>query len=885
MGYICQLGYYNFLNDSFTLSVDLNDGVNLELDEDAGGGLDLPTPDIDVFSAGNMRMAGERVQGQNYAAREITVDLMMGPQATYAALQAIIQSITKMQEAVRIAALQALSGLASGSRVVLKLAPPGSATPLYADILALHADHAAMGDAESWVRLVQDGITIECLCAPFLRGPRVTLMNALSNPGFEAPAQSYATVFNDGFATANAYTVQGSSPTLSANVLTLSASSSIQFGTSAWQAVAHWRLRWKWVTGLTALFDLHLVDTNNYTQVSCDGTNIYIKQTIAGVTTTLKTVAAALTSGNWYWVDITQFPNMPTVAPLVQAIIAADSAGAYGATVATAGPVVLGSASQVIAGVMRIGATAQAMSIGGAYSSVHFVQLFGPGGWTLFNNGTGLAVGSWNNSSANGYQGGPVTSYGAAALMAAPAGTLDAYWASANLSNTTTVQATALPASPGQVWNMAGWVISVGVGAGCVQALYLNEYDSGGNFLRSTSVGAVTGAQGAYVQVSGQCTVGSSCAYIALLARATDGTTGSAGGVVTWDNMQLWLNTYGATMPYCEMSMASAPGQIVLSGLLGDVPAPCHFMVGINPSGGSIAPGTSLALYAGRRAQAGAGARLVGAGVVAAPDGVNDSMVLDTSCWSGYRAVYKNVAGDYEPVFVSGQVGDCLGMYHLLLRAKVVDTPSTSQNMNALAYLLQSAWLGNAAHTDRLGVYQSPFIFPFTGTGFTIVDAGQVTLPPFPLATMADPTQIYTTAAAQCTTASTEMDADWGALVPVDGDLLAAKFQPSSTTTLTGWIWLYFDGLSMQNAGQASVGFSVESGPLANAAHAGGGAYATVAPGVTSVGDAVPRIDPQVATVNAAGVNQWVVVAYDSSANVLPIACMVSYAPLYLQLR
>jgi len=338
-------------------------------------------------------------------------------------------------------------------------------------------------------------------------------------------------------------------------------------------------------------------------------------------------------------------------------------------------------------------------------------------------------------------------------------------------------------------------------------------------------------------------------------------------------------------MPYCEMAFASAPGQVMLSGLLGDVVAPCQVMIGTLPSGGSIAPGASLVVYAGRRAQAGAGAQLVGVPYVSAPDGVNDSMSSDSLSYAGYRAVYKNVAGDYEPPFVSGLVSDYAGMYHLLVRVLDRDGSPASINLRADSYLLQSPWFGNAAKTDRLGVYLSPFVFPFANASFTLVDVGLLAIPMFGLATNADPTQIYATVAAQSTNAAVEMDYDWGALVPVDGDVLAATWQPTYNVTFSGWIWMYFDGLAVLNAGQTAVGWSLEPGPLPNPAHAGGGVWASVAPGVTSVGDAVPRVDPQVNTASANGVNQWVVVVTDNAANVLPMICVVTYAPLYLQLR
>jgi hypothetical protein len=161
-------------------------------------------------------------------------------------------------------------------------------------------------------------------------------------------------------------------------------------------------------------------------------------------------------------------------------------------------------------------------------------------------------------------------------------------------------------------------------------------------------------------------------------------------------------------------------------------------------------------------------------------------------------------------------------------------------------------------------------------------------LPPFPLATQADPTQVYITAAVENTNALNEMDADWGALLPVDGDVLAATFQNTTIgVTLTGWVWTYFDGLALHPAGLAGTGWSLEPFAAPNPAHAGGGPGTNnqPTPALISAGDSVPQADPTIGTSAAQGVNQWVVIAADNNANLLPVAVVLTYAPLYLEVR
>ena len=130
--------------------------------------------------------------------------------------------------------------------------------------------------------------------------------------------------------------------------------------------------------------------------------------------------------------------------------------------------------------------------------------------------------------------------------------------------------------------------------------------------------------------------------------------------------------------------------------------------------------------------------------------------------------------------------------------------------------------------------------------------------------------------------------ARWGALLPVDGEVLAATFQNNTGGgTLSGWIWAYFDGLALHSTGTTSATWSFEATAQPNATHAGGGPGIAnrPAPALISVGDGAPQADPTISTTAATGVNQWVAIATDASTTPLPIALVLTYAPLYLMAR
>ncbi len=1117
MGYLVQLGTYNPLMDSFTLTLDCNDGINLEVEE--MDGLVMPPPALDVYAANNPRVPGDRVTGANYGPRVIRLSLIAGPAASYASMQVILQKLWGVQEAARVARISAAAGVIASARVALLLQPPGSTTPVYADVLAMSHDLPSVGDTAAWVQLRHDGIGVELLCAPFLRGSLVTLQNLVSNPGFEAPSQAGAVVFNDALANFNAYAVRaggsltqdkfmyadavladqpvryyrldeisgttfydamasgnngaitggvtvgatglltgdgdkaatfnGSSgyascpttglpsgnsaftiegwfsrsgtpsvvgivaffgtggtsseyafigingsnviygsagtktitssttaaintvyhvvltydgttatlyingtsagstssgtvaislsnmtigsinagdyfpgtldevaiygsalpaarvsahyaagttaPSATANTMQIPSGGRVAFGSPAWGTVNMWAARWRFVTGLTATFYLHYTDANDSVAAQITGTQVALVQVVGGTTYTLSSANVNLTNGMQYWVQATQFPGFGQ-PPLVTVTLLADGGGVPGAMVATVGPVPTHDAVTALAGQPQIAASGAVLGLGGNFSNVYVAKLFGPGGWSFVSAGTGVASGAWEQTAANTYPNGPAQSFGTARVDVAPAGTLNAQWVAANVASPALVMQTAQPVkNAGDVLGVSAMVKSTGVGSGCAQSLLVNEYDANGNYLRQGTVsGGVTGPQASWAALAGGYTTGANCAYVALVCSAVDGTSGSAGGTVWWDNAQVWDQTAtGMTaMPYCELAFPAAPAQLLVSGVQGDVPAPCQIAFGILPAGAGLAASGSLTLYAGRRAISGFGAQLVGGALQGQQDGVNQKMFLDATCWDGIRAEHHNAAGNYQPLFVSDLVRDLLGTYHLLTRLRMVDTPSANQNLYAQAYLLQHAWLGNSNKLDRLGIAGPPAVFPFTGTAWQLADAGLLAVPPFPTATMGDPSQVYATIAAQSSTAVNEMDDDWGMLLPVDGEVLSAVLQNNASgPTLAGWIWVYVDGLSLLSTAQAAAGWSLETTRLPNPAHAGGGpgTVGGATPALSSVGDAVPRVDPALSTVNGSqvsqGVNQWAVVVTDNVATVLPVAAQITYAPLYLQPR
>ncbi len=1121
MGYVAQMGTYAPATDTFTVLVDCNDGQTFELD--LVQGLEMPHPGLATYTASHARANGIRVSHTQYDERDITLRLVAGPAASYASLQTALQKLLLAQETVRVVRTAAQLGLGSSPRLALLLQPPGSATPVYADVLAMAQDIGNVGDTQAWVRLWQHGITLELTCASFLGGKPVTIQNWVTNPGLEAPASNTVPVFNDTLANFNAYAVTGSAlsqdtsryndavmalsplryfrldeasgtvayeasgtgfngvitgvgvtygvtggltgdndtamtfngtsgrivspgvgslptgtaaysvsllfkiaanpgaaaipyamgtiaaneymqlivntdgtlqantdvitaktaalttnvwhhvvitydgagtlalsldgnaaitqggsspnmtyptnalsigaqngasgnswfpgsvdevavygtklsstqitalynashntPSSASNTMSIPASTRVSFGSPSWGAVRSWQVRFRATTTFACTFYLHYTNANNYLALNLTSTAAALVQVVGGTTHTLASTSSInLVNEIQYWIQFTQFPGTGTIPPLMQCFLCYDALGSIGAAFATLGQAATFDAVTAVMGQPSIanGGSSAALGI-----STNVVNLFGPGGWAFSNSGTGPAAGAWEQNTANTYPNGPVSSYSAGRIDAPPSGAWTAQWAAGNTSTATNIKATGSPVSaPGNVLGVALWVVGSGLAVTCTLSLSVAEYDSTGTLLRTTATGqSITGPASSWTQLlTTSYTAGANCAYVVLLLIATDATSGSANGTVWLDNAQCWnvTTTGAASMPYAELCFANSPAQLVVSGLTGDVPAPCRVDIGTLPAGGGLAAGSSLAIYAGRRAQSGAKARLVSTPYVSSPDGSNDSMAIDPSAGGGYRASFASGSGNYAPLYISGQVSDLLGVYHLFTRLREADANPTIQNLQADVYLVPSIWLATG-RASYLADYHAPFTMPWVAQNtWTLIDAGQIAIPPAPLGASGDATQIYATAFVQSTTLTTGMDADMGALLPVDAEVLVASYLNETLgSTITGWVWCYFDGLAQMATGQTSATWSQETSGLPNPSHAAGapGTLASGSPSLLSIGDSYAVVDPLLTTntgqVNS-GVNQWVVVVSDSASDYLPVRCQLTYRPQYLQVR
>lgn len=886
MAYLVQLGTYAPLNDSWQLALDLNDGQTLELEET--GGLDLPPPMLDLFTAGNARLAGERVTRGRYGARTITLRLIAGPCATEAALASVVRQLLALQAQALGPNSANVAGVGASPRVALLVQPPGVTAPVYADVLAMAHALSEVGNTAAWVRLVQEGVELELLCAPFLRGARVTLDNLVANPGMDQPGQQVlwadtATIANS----VNSYAVvAGSAMTQGGVFAILNAGSDVTFGASTWQSITQWAVAFIYQSAGTFTFWLHRTTANTGIQVILNGpgNTLSIVANVAGVTTTLTSATTSLTNGTHYWLLSSALPavNNTGLATLVSTQAYTYSSGAIGASIGSAlfGLATAANLQQGQCGLTAAGANLQITTGGVTTPAANQVTLLAADGWTsATTNGDSTASPAWCGWDAtNIFAGGPWASQRSLSITAPPAGKLNAAWTSNKM-----------PVTAGATISGRVWVAQTGLSATATAQVIALQYNQGGTQIATLTLATATVAQiGAiWYALTGSGTLNVACAQIALQLVVTDSVVGASAHASVWFG-QAQINAGTTVQPYCANRFTKAPAQAQFSGLAGDVAAPCLLALGTSPAGSGLAASASLALYAGRRALAGFGAQLTAPALLTSADGVNQQIIPDATAWSGAQAQFHTASGNYEPLYMTGNAADYSGVYHLLARLRMHDTPASSQNLQPDAFLLQNPWLGLPAKTDRLGIFQGQFVFPFTGATWQMVDSGQVALPPFALGTLTDPTQVAVTLGQQSTTANNQLDADWGALLPVDAELLAATFQNNSTgVLLTGWIWTYFDGLGAPGANMASATWSLEATAVPNPTHAGGGPGIVnqATPALIATGDSVPQVDPTTSTTTATGVNQWLVLVTDNSANVLPIAVVLTYAPLYLEPR
>ena len=457
-GTILKLGYTNPLTDTFGAHpllgavIDLNDGVTFTLASPAG--LELDAPPRSLLLAGNIRTQGEittrAIVRHN---RTVTARLIVGPAASSAALIAAIRTLL-----LWLAAPPQLP-------ITLQYQPFNASTPLYLDVVG--ASHNLPADEGQWLRGQFEPLTISFITRPGLRDARVTLQNLVANAGFEQPtAGAGITAFNDSFANANGYSsLAGAAPTVASNVMTLTAGARVAFGSPAWGAIQTWQIRFKWVTGLTGDFHLHFVDANNTLVVTCTGTSFNIFHTVGGSGHNLAGAGIALTNGNFYWLQITQFPSAPGEVADVQATLYNDSAGTIGSQVAAVGPVPTFDAVTALSGRPALEAVGASLAVGGNFTNVQAVSLFGPGGWisTTFSGVNSFAWEGQGLSSGSTYPGGPVSSFGAARIDLMPAAaSANAGWCLYNGGSLT--GSFAIPATTGQTIRASVWVKSSGLG-------------------------------------------------------------------------------------------------------------------------------------------------------------------------------------------------------------------------------------------------------------------------------------------------------------------------------------------------------------------------------------------------------------------------------------
>src|SRR5258708_3089750 len=310
-----QVCSYNALTDVPTVVFDLNDKTTTFVHAQS---FKMPQPDKTWVRSGNVRTPGEKISKFQYRNRHIMCSIWIRGASTNA-----IQN-----------SIHALIAAIEPPPYMLKVALPGSTTYSWADVVAVK--HNVPPDPVSILGGAQTHIELDFECRPGLRGNRITLSNLVTNPGFEAPSGPAITAFNDTLATINAYAVQaGSAPTLGASIMTIPNGTPIAFGSPSWGAINTWQIRWQWLTGLTATFNLHYTDANNLLAVTVTGTALNIFHTIAGTAHNQAGSAIALPHRNVYWLQITQFPTLSGKPPYPTATPFHASARALGPRVAS----------------------------------------------------------------------------------------------------------------------------------------------------------------------------------------------------------------------------------------------------------------------------------------------------------------------------------------------------------------------------------------------------------------------------------------------------------------------------------------------------------------------------------------------------------------------
>ena len=755
------------------------------------------------------------------------------------------------------------------------------------------------------------------------------------------------------------YNAGHNTPAVTSNTMSVPSGASVSFGSPFWLDINVWQSRFRYTTGMTATWYAHYIDANNYYGFQVTQTSLSITSKFLGIVdlgrTTTTTTTIALVPGMQYWIKMTLFPTSYN-GQYLQALLYTDNGGAATTLLGTVGPTPYWQDNVYdlhYANSCVIAASGAALGLGGNYSSVHSVSQFGPGGWYFSSSGTGVSSGAWEILAQlsiydlNLLQNGPVKSYGAARIDAPKTGTWNASWTLGNTTSGATVQLTGVLRP--RVLKMVAFVLFNGVSTTCTAKLQINEYDINGAYLATYSVSGASftcsnsGFYGNYLPLTGTYTPTGAAYYIIPVLNVSDSISGgSSGGWVMWENIQLWdSQKYGATMPYCEMWFNQSPAQLVVTGLVGDVPSPITLSVGTQ-----LTSNTTLKLAIGRRAFSTANMQMVSPqyslfGGVPSYSGVRFAPVLDSTAYYGYYlsassltnvALMNNVetpsiwilpmAESSLPVGIMQQ-----GIYHLYTRFQSGQSLANIKNVSVTPQISQLGPYGVTIQATRYYPATTPLSASAT---WTLADAGQVLMPPFPIGALSvfnamnlAPQVVW----ADSTAGSSSAKMNYAALLPVDGSKCLATINlPTGYGGTYSILNIYSDGIGAQagyptpwttsgstntvyggynglNGGTIILGIN-SADPTSSTGGPGTSSTNTVS--INPVGDSFLTVDPTLAPsttyltsslatgttptslnngLATAAMNQFVVIMTDSVGAIYPVYAQLQYVPLYKEVQ
>lgn len=693
------------------------------------------------------------------------------------------------------------------------------------------------------------------------------------------------------------YTAATTTPASTANTMKVPSSSRIQFGAAQSGAIALWQVRFR-MTGSNAQanFYLHYQDANDQLYVQVNTNALVIKNTVAGVTTSISTASnpgstVAVVSGIYYWLQIYQYPSVAGVAQYVQCNLFNDVSGAASGSAILACPLAATTDYQTVPsslnGPMQISAVSGTLGIGGNFTAVHVVQHWGPGGWYFVPNSgsaTTQCAGCWLTTPFTAtYPNGPVTSAGAVqSIFPSGNGSWDCLWYTANQGSAGSIMSTAYPVTSGITMQASIAVTATGLGVHANLQIMAYEYNSSGTTLRSTAIATLagTGSPIAWTTLAGSWTTGANCAYVILGYRAVDtsGTNTSGGAVVTWDNA-LWWNqttTGQSTMPYCELNFPVSPASLMISGVTGDVPSPCLLALALWPASLSLVTTNAIRYAVGRRSISTTVFQpislQVGAGVQ-----------IDTSSYGGYYITTTGATAN--PNTMVTELAYTQGTYHLFTRYRTTQTSGNWKNITVQNQVYSSQ--SGAATPQNYGVTYGPLITPTTlaTSRWIDLDCGIMILPPIqgalinPYGIALQPGFVVT----DTTGNSPTQDTGWQALIPLDGGYCAGTFNNTSGngTISNNWIWAYIDGIGLLANRPAALSYNLTPQPIPapSIAYGGPGTASSATANLNGAADDCLFLDPNLLN----GVNQLVAYTADNAGNLAnPIFTEIRYEPLYL---